>query len=154
VPQNIEQHVGAGVSFKDEAELATVLAQMKGVKLLADPHSANAYSQLLAQKGGAKLIVGTDPVALPKAQKNNAELAGIRACHIRAGAAVSRFLAWLDSQVEQNFMHAEAQLAAKLESFRNTRLRYNARQALTLFQPLVPMPLCAITITIMAPQAQ
>jgi len=31
VPQNIAAHVGTGVSFKDEAELASVLAQMKGV---------------------------------------------------------------------------------------------------------------------------
>ena len=118
VPNNIAEHVGAGVSFKEESELACVLAKMEGVKLLADPHSANAYSQLLAQKGGAKLIAGTDPVAIPKAQKNSAELAGMRACHIRDGVAVSRFLAWLDSQVEQHIMHDEAQLADKLESFR------------------------------------
>jgi len=119
VPQGIEEHVGAGVIFKDESELATELSQMNGVKLLADPHSANAYSQLLAQRGGAILIVaGTDPVALPKAQKNNAELTGMRTSHIRDGAAVSQFLAWLDGQVEQNIMHDEAQLADKLESFR------------------------------------
>jgi len=118
VPSGFAEHVGQGVTVKDEAELATALASLKGVKLLADPHSANAFSQLQAQAAGAKLIAGLDPVALPKAQKNAAELAGMRACHVRDGVAVSRFLAWLDNQVEQGIMHDEAVLAAQLESYR------------------------------------
>ncbi|MDP5145831.1 aminopeptidase P family protein [Shewanella sp. ULN5] len=118
VPSGFTEHVGQGVTVKDEAELATALAALTGVKLLADPHSANAFSQLQAQAAGAKLIAGLDPVALPKAQKNAAELAGMRACHVRDGVAVSRFLAWLDNQVEQGIMHDEAVLAAQLESYR------------------------------------
>ncbi|UCX05678.1 aminopeptidase P family protein [Shewanella glacialimarina] len=118
VPTGFTEHVGTGVTVKDEAELATALATLTGVKLLADPNSANAFSQLQAQAAGAKLIAGLDPVALPKAQKNSAELAGIKACHIRDGVAVSRFLAWLDSQVEQGIMHDEAALAEQLESYR------------------------------------
>ncbi|UJF21578.1 aminopeptidase P family protein [Shewanella sp. OMA3-2] len=118
VPPGFAEHVGEGVTVKDEAELATALAALTGVKLLADPNSANAFSQLQAQAAGAKLIAGLDPVALPKAQKNAAELAGIKACHIRDGVAVSRFLAWLDSQVEQGIMHDEAALAEQLESYR------------------------------------
>ncbi|WP_434928469.1 aminopeptidase P family protein [Shewanella sp. HL-SH2] len=118
VPAGFAEHVGTGVTVKDEAELATALAALTGVKLLADPNSANAFSQLQALAAGAKLIAGLDPVALPKAQKNPAELAGIKACHIRDGVAVSRFLAWLDSQVEQGIMHDEAALAEQLESYR------------------------------------
>ncbi|WP_434952747.1 aminopeptidase P family protein [Shewanella sp. HL-SH4] len=118
VPSGFAEHVGTGVTVKDEAELATALAALTGVKLLADPNSANAFSQLQAQAAGAKLIAGLDPVALPKAQKNAAELAGIKACHIRDGVAVSRFLAWLDRQVEQGIMHDEAALAEQLESYR------------------------------------
>lgn len=118
VPSGFAEHVGEGVTVKDEVELATALAALTGVKLLADPNSANAFSQLQAQAAGAKLIAGLDPVALPKAQKNAAELAGIKACHIRDGVAVSRFLAWLDNQVEQGIMHDEAALAEQLESYR------------------------------------
>ena len=36
------------------------------------------------------------PIALLKACKNSAELQGMRACHLRDGAAVVEFLAWLD----------------------------------------------------------
>jgi len=118
VPSGFAEHVGQGVTVKDEAELVTALAELKGMKLLADPHSANAFSQLQAQAAGAKLIAGLDPVALPKAQKNAAELAGMRACHVRDGVAVSRFLAWLDNQVEQGIMHDEGVLATQLESYR------------------------------------
>lgn len=118
LPEGIEEHVGAGVSFKSEAALADTLASLQGVKLLADPNSANAWAQNLARDTGAKLIAGIDPVSLPKAQKNAAELAGMRASHIRDGVAVSRFLAWLDAEVAANRLHDEATLADKLESFR------------------------------------
>lgn len=118
LPEGIEEHVGAGVSFNSEASLADTLASLQGVKLLADPNSANAWAQNLARDAGAKLIAGIDPVSLPKAQKNAAELAGMRASHIRDGVAVSRFLAWLDAEVAANRLHDEATLADKLESFR------------------------------------
>lgn len=120
VPEGFAEHVGTGVSIQCESTLADALGQLKGKKLLADPNSANAFCQLSAQTAGAKLIAGLDPVALPKAQKNAAELAGMRACHIRDGVAVSRFLAWLDSEVAKGNMHNEAVLADKLESFRLT----------------------------------
>ncbi|WP_282166601.1 aminopeptidase P family protein [Shewanella japonica] len=120
MPAGFIEHVGAGVDFKDESLLADSLSQLNGVKLLADPNTANAWSQLTAQQAGAVLVEGSDPVALPKAQKNAAELNGMRASHVRDGVAVSRFLAWLDREVAANVMHDEAQLADKLESFRLT----------------------------------
>lgn len=118
LPQDIEQHVGAGVTFKAESELEMTLNSLSGVKLLADPNGANAWMQLTAEKHGATLVAGQDPVALPKAQKNSAELAGMTACHIRDGVAVSRFLAWLDKEVAADQLYHEGVLADKLESFR------------------------------------
>lgn len=46
-------------------------------------------------KAGAVRVKGDDPCALPKACKNEIELEGARQAHIRDGAAVCRFLAWL-----------------------------------------------------------
>ncbi|WP_144213383.1 aminopeptidase P family protein [Shewanella donghaensis] len=120
LPQGFAEHVGAGVEFKDESLLADALKQLNGVKLLADPNTTNAWTQLTAKQAGAILVTGSDPVALPKAQKNSAELSGMRASHVRDGAAVSRFLAWLDSEVAANRLYDEGQLADKLESFRLT----------------------------------
>ncbi|MCG9729872.1 aminopeptidase P family protein [Shewanella sp. Isolate13] len=118
LPENVIDHVGEGVSFKAESELAAELLSLSGCKVLASPDSCNAWLQLTAQDAGAQLIAGSDPVALPKAQKNEAELAGMKACHIRDGVAVSRFLAWLDREVNANRLYDEALLAEKLESFR------------------------------------
>ncbi|MEI6860277.1 MAG: aminopeptidase P family protein [Shewanella sp.] len=118
LPEGTSEHVGTGVSFRAENELENALRQLAGVKLLADPNSSNAWSQLTAERAGAVLIPGFDPVSLAKAQKNTTELAGMRACHIRDGVAVSRFLAWLDKEVAAEHFHDEGVLADKLESFR------------------------------------
>ena len=118
LPMGTSDHVGPGVSFKAEIALKDALSELGGVKLLADPNSSNAWTQLTAQQAGATLISGFDPVSLSKAQKNDTELDGMRACHIRDGAAVTRFLAWLDTEVAASRFHDEAVLADKLESFR------------------------------------
>lgn len=39
------------------------------------------------------------PIVLLKACKNASELQGMRACHLRDGAAVVEFLAWLDDHL-------------------------------------------------------
>lgn len=118
LPVGINEHVGLGVSFHQEQELTDALAHLKDVRLLADPDSSNAASQLIALKAGAKLVASMDPVALIKSQKNHAELTGMQNCHIRDGVSVSRFLAWLDNEVDNGILHDEGQLADKLESFR------------------------------------
>lgn len=62
---------------------------------------------------------GPDPVVLPKAIKNAAEIAGSRAAHLRDGVAMTRFLAWLDTAAiatRQGIDEIEA--VQKLEAFR------------------------------------
>ena len=50
------------------------------------------------EAAGGTVDVGADPIALMKAVKNEAEIAGSRAAHLRDGVAVARFLAWLDRE--------------------------------------------------------
>ncbi|PLX32819.1 MAG: X-Pro aminopeptidase, partial [Hyphomicrobiales bacterium] len=47
-------------------------------------------------EAGAKIQHGEDPCIAPKAQKNETEIEGARAAHLIDGAALTRFLAWLD----------------------------------------------------------
>ncbi len=47
------------------------------------------------------------PIALMKAVKNHAEIAGARAAHLRDGAAVARFLAWLDREAPERQAHRD-----------------------------------------------
>ena len=54
---------------------------------------------IVSKLGGAKRIArGDDLCVLPKAIKNKVEIRGTRQAHKRDGAAVCRFLAWLDRE--------------------------------------------------------
>ena len=63
------------------------------------------------------------PTELAKAIKNDTELAGIRAAHIKDGAAVTRFMAFLKSRVGTESM-TELSLADTLEEFRGQQPGY------------------------------
>lgn len=118
VPVGFVEHVGEGVSVVPETEAAAVLASYQGMAVLADPDTANAWSQLALEGGGARLLAGSDPVLLPKACKNEVEIAGSRNAHIRDAVAEIRFLCWLDSEVAAERLHTENELADQLLSLR------------------------------------
>ena len=60
------------------------------------------------------------PVADAKAIKNSTELEGMRACHLRDGAALNEYFAWLEEElVVKGSKLDEVQGADKLESLRS-----------------------------------
>ncbi len=65
-----------------------------------DPDSTNARIATLLEESGAEIVEAQDPCARPKAIKNDAEIAGARAAHIRDAVALARFLAWFDSNAQ------------------------------------------------------
>jgi len=83
---------------REPAALVPRLAELggAGARLLADPATTAAAIADAVTSAGGTLVEGPDPAVLPKARKNAAELAGARAAHVRDGAALVRFLAWLD----------------------------------------------------------
>jgi Xaa-Pro aminopeptidase len=88
-----------------------------GAKVLIDAQTAAAAIGTALADTGATLVEGSDPVTLPKAKKNEAELAGTRRAHIRDGAAMVRFLAWLERSAPADGLD-EIAAAQKLEAFR------------------------------------
>ncbi len=101
------------------SELATSLAALgaSGAKVMLDPQAtADAIAASIRQSGGT-IVEATDPVTLPKARKNETELAGTRHAHIRDGAAMVRFLAWLD-QVGPTGTVDEIAAVERLKAFR------------------------------------
>jgi Xaa-Pro aminopeptidase len=54
-----------------------------------------------------------------KAIKNAVELEGFRQSHIRDGAALARYFAWLEDQLDHGLELNESQGADKLEQFRS-----------------------------------
>lgn len=118
LPDDFLPHVGQGVSWLPEEETATALAAFKGRRVLADAKNASAWIQLELLKAGAILVPGEDPVLIPKACKNEVELAGTRNAHERDAVAETRFLAWLDGEVAAGRLHDEALLSDKLLALR------------------------------------
>jgi len=124
VPAGFAEHVGSGVQLRAESDAEAVLSAYAGQTVMADPASANAWTQLMLEAGGASLLPLPDPVALPKACKNAVEVAGSRNAHIRDAVAEVKFLAWLDSEVDAGRLHDEARLSDKLLSFRESGDRF------------------------------
>ncbi len=53
---------------------------------------------------------GDSPVILMKACKNEAELAGMKAAHIRDGASMAEFYAWLESELPKRKYYVKIDL--------------------------------------------
>ncbi|EGR0315947.1 aminopeptidase P family protein [Vibrio parahaemolyticus] len=118
LPAEFAAHVGTGVTVHHPEALQSRLEAMSGKKVLLDPTISNAWFKLVLQNAGASVIAAADPCLMPKAAKNEVEIAGMKACHIRDGVAMSKFLCWLDAEVAAGNLHDEATLADRLETFR------------------------------------
>ena len=68
-------------------------------------------------KAGATVKRGVDPCQLPKACKNPVEIEGARKAHIRDGAALTRFLAWMAREAPDGHL-TEIEAAEMLEGCR------------------------------------
>ena len=92
------------------------LGRQKQTVRLDQATAADALARLITSHGG-KVARGACPIALMKAVKNEIEIAGAVAAHIRDGAAVTRFLAWFDREAPRGKL-TEIDAVAALESFR------------------------------------
>jgi Xaa-Pro aminopeptidase len=100
-------------------ELAPALAALgsRKAKVLLDQNSAaDAIAGAIRDAGGT-IVAGSDPVVLPRARKNATEIDGTRRAHIRDGAAMVRFLAWLDGAADGGALD-EISVAEKLGRLR------------------------------------
>ncbi len=97
------------------AALHALGEQKAGVQL--DPANASQWYLNQLEDAGATIVKASDPCILPKARKNEAEIAGSRAAHLRDGVAVCRFLSWLDANASSGALD-EIGVTTKLEEFR------------------------------------
>ncbi|KQU51868.1 X-Pro aminopeptidase [Bosea sp. Leaf344] len=88
-----------------------------GAKVRLDAATAASALATLIGEAGGTADVGADPIALMKARKNAAELAGTRNAHLRDGAAIVRFLTWLAREAPKGGL-TEIDAVAALEQER------------------------------------
>ncbi len=87
-------------------------------KFLVSTKASWALQQALG--GEEKVDEIRSPVGDAKSVKNETELEGMRACHIRDGAALSEFFAWLEDQlINKGTKLDEVEAADKLEAIRS-----------------------------------
>jgi Xaa-Pro aminopeptidase len=94
----VRQHLGNGVRLHERSEFEGALADLKGKTVVVDPERAVAAIFEALDKAGAKVLALRDPTILPKAIKNEAEINGQKAAQERDGAAIARFLHWIDEE--------------------------------------------------------
>jgi Xaa-Pro aminopeptidase len=98
IDADVRQHLGNGVRLHERAEFESALSELKGKTVVVDPERAVAAIFEALEKAGAKIVPMRDPTILPKAIKNPVEIAGQKAAQTRDGAAISRFLRWIDEE--------------------------------------------------------
>ena len=114
--------LGNEVSVLPPHALTPALTNLSG-PVRVDPASAPDQVFALIESMRTAIAEDADPVILPKALKNPAEIAGMRAAHLRDGAAVSELLCWLDTRAADldNEPLTEIGVARKLEDLRRAQ---------------------------------
>ncbi|QPC95193.1 aminopeptidase P family protein [Mesorhizobium sp. INR15] len=81
-----------------EFEAAIATLARSGARIALDPVLAADKLRMLVEGNGGTVVAAVDPARIPRATKNQAEIAGSRAAHRRDGAAVAKLLCWLERQ--------------------------------------------------------
>jgi Xaa-Pro aminopeptidase len=117
VSEEVAQHLGNAVRLHPRDAFAGHLATLKDKRVVADPERAVSAIFATLDAAGATVLELRDPAVLPKAIKNEAEIAGQDAAQARDGAALTRFLHWLSAEAPKGTVD-ELGAAAKLQQFR------------------------------------
>jgi len=96
VTPDLVAHLGAGVRLAARSAFEGALSGLGGKRVAVDPERSVAAIFQALDSAGATVVPLTDPVIVPKAIKNPVEIAGHRTAQARDGAALVRFLHWLE----------------------------------------------------------
>ncbi|MBL9045728.1 MAG: aminopeptidase P family N-terminal domain-containing protein, partial [Tabrizicola sp.] len=112
----VRAHLGADVTLRPIEEFVAGLNGLSG-PVGVDKGTAPVAVANILKAAGAEVQWGDDPCRLPKACKNQAEIAATREAHLRDGAAMVEFLCWLDRQSPKGGL-TEISVVTALEGFR------------------------------------
>jgi Xaa-Pro aminopeptidase len=118
VGDDVAKHLGNGVRVHERAEFEPYLQSLNGKLIAVDPERSVAAIPQALEQGGARILSRRDPAVLPKAVKNATEIAGHQAAQARDGAAVSRFLRWIETEAPKGELD-EIIASNKLEELRH-----------------------------------
>ena len=117
VGPDVAQHLGNGVRLHERADFEEALTRLGGKTVAVDPERSVAAIFEALEKGGAKIVTHRDPTVLPRAIKNPVEIAGHQAAQARDGAAIARFLRWVEAEAPKGGLD-ELTASDRLEALR------------------------------------
>ncbi len=119
VPEDVASLLAQTTDIKAPDQFADALGDLgkANAHVLLDKTTAPEQIRAILHDARASIITGPDPCLLPKAIKNDVELSGARAAHLRDGAVMARFLCWLDREAPKGNLD-EISVAEKLEALR------------------------------------
>lgn len=95
----VADHLGTEVKVYPMDNFPAALQQLEGPVRIDTASAPEEVRRRLAD-AAVEIATGDDPCRLPKAQKTPAEIAATTEAHLRDGAAMCRFLHWLDDRIE------------------------------------------------------
>ena len=121
VTDDVRDHLGKDVGITGVDGLGAVIDDLDDAisTVGVDKATVSQWAVDRLETAGLKAIQIGDPCSLPKACKNDTEVEGVRAAHVRDGAALANFLAWLDQEVVKGNL-TEVSVAERLEQFRRS----------------------------------
>lgn len=117
VDDALRDHLGPDVATLERSAFEEALRQFSGARVLLDRNSSPLAVATILEEAGAEVVWGQDPCVMPKAIKNEVEQQGARDAHLRDGAVMCRFLAWLDREAPSGEL-TEISIAKRLEEER------------------------------------
>ena len=97
---DVRAHLGSDINVLNPDDLGPALDELGTTKRAVAFDSMAGSSWVLRRllAAGATVSERTDPCQLPKSIRNAVELKGVKEAHVRDGAALVSFLAWLDRE--------------------------------------------------------
>jgi Xaa-Pro aminopeptidase len=120
LPPRTIAHLGNEVAIAAPDSFAEALENLAAgeAAIATDAATTSAWIHERLARSGAKVLPGECICALPKAAKNATEVEGARRAHVRDGAAVTRYLAWLADRAPKGGL-TEIEASDKLASLRH-----------------------------------
>lgn len=139
----LRAHLGEGIRIHATDRFLPLLAGAGLARVGLEKASVPVIVETTLRGAGTAIVWRNDPCTLPKARKNAAEQAGSRSAHLRDGAAMARFLCWLDRKAGQEGSELkEIKVAKRLERYRHEtgQLRDISFDTISAFGPNAAQP--------------
>merc|ERR1712093_118694 len=131
---SVYKQLGKSVKVRPYEDIITACKEVSsklatGAKILIGKTASLALAEAIGQNN---LVIASSPVAELKSIKNETELEGFRQSHIRDGAALTAYFAWLEETLASGSKITESQAADKLEEFRTKQAHFRGLSFTTI----------------------